>query len=96
MIIQVTTGQKLCSIAYILEAARNQGVELREKYTFSIDHMTYPYGIHAAEVAVDSETGKVKIEKYYIAYDVGKAINPMLVHGQLVGGMAQGLRRSHL
>lgn len=90
-IIQVTTGLKLCSIAYILEAARNQGVELREKYTFSIDHMSYPYGIHAAEVTVDSETGKVKIEKYYIAYDVGKAINPMLVHGQLVGGMAQGL-----
>ncbi|WP_066383177.1 xanthine dehydrogenase family protein molybdopterin-binding subunit [Neobacillus mesonae] len=91
VITQVTTGLKICSIAYILDVAKKQGVELREKYTFSIDHMSYPYGIHAAEVEVDSETGKVKIEKYYIAYDVGKAINPMLVHGQLVGGMAQGL-----
>ncbi|MEH7113307.1 xanthine dehydrogenase family protein molybdopterin-binding subunit [Neobacillus niacini] len=91
VITQVTTGLKLCSISSILKVAKAQGIELREKYTFSIDHMSYPYGIHAAEVAVDLETGKVKIEKYYIAYDVGKAINPMLVKGQLVGGMAQGL-----
>lgn len=90
-IIRVTTEQNLTSLGVILKEAQNQGLELREKYTFSIDHMSYPYGIHAAEVAVDPETGKVSIEKYYIAYDVGKAINPMLVHGQLVGGMAQGL-----
>jgi carbon-monoxide dehydrogenase large subunit len=91
ILIRATNGQKLCSLADILELSRNRGIELREKYTFSIDHMSYPYGIHAAEVAVDPGTGKVTIEKYYIAYDVGKAINPMLVHGQLVGGMAQGL-----
>ncbi|GHH99250.1 xanthine dehydrogenase family protein molybdopterin-binding subunit [Neobacillus kokaensis] len=90
-IIQVSGGQKICPLAQIIVECQKQGIELREKYTFSIDHMSYPYGIHAAEVAVDSETGKVKIEKYYIAYDVGRAINPMLVHGQLVGGMAQGL-----
>lgn len=91
VIIQVSNQQILCTLEQILDECRKQGVEPREKYTFSIDHMSYPYGIHAAEVAVDPETGKVKIEKYYIAYDVGRAINPMLVHGQLVGGMAQGL-----
>ena len=55
------------------------------------DHMTYPYGIHLAAVKVDRDTGKVVVEKFLIAYDVGRAVNPMLVQGQLVGGFAQGL-----
>ena len=58
---------------------------------FNIDHQTYPYGHHVAVVAVDRDTGEVKIESYFIAYDIGKAINPMLVEGQLVGGLAQGI-----
>jgi carbon-monoxide dehydrogenase large subunit/6-hydroxypseudooxynicotine dehydrogenase subunit gamma len=53
--------------------------------------MTYPYGIHLAAVHVDRPTGKVTVEKFLIAYDVGRAVNPMLVEGQLVGGFAQGL-----
>ena len=53
--------------------------------------MAYPYGVHMALVEVDQETGFLKIHKYQIAYDIGRAINPMLVEGQLVGGMAQGL-----
>jgi carbon-monoxide dehydrogenase large subunit len=58
---------------------------------FRTDHMTYPYGVHVAVVAVDRGTGRVAVEKYLIAYDVGRAVNPMLVEGQLVGGLAQGL-----
>jgi carbon-monoxide dehydrogenase large subunit len=42
-------------------------------------------------VEVDDETGCVKILKYAIAYDIGKAVNPMIVDGQLVGALAQGL-----
>ncbi len=53
--------------------------------------MTYPYGVHVAVVSVDTETGAVKVERYLIAYDVGRAVNPLLVEGQLVGGFAQGL-----
>ncbi|MED3564459.1 xanthine dehydrogenase family protein molybdopterin-binding subunit, partial [Bacillus xiapuensis] len=90
-IITESNHEKICSLQSILEEAVKQGIELCEKYTFDIDHMSYPYGVHTAEVSIDRGTGKVKIEKYYIAYDVGRAINPMLVHGQLVGGMAQGL-----
>jgi carbon-monoxide dehydrogenase large subunit len=52
--------------------------------------MTYPYGTHIAVVEVDVETGEVRIVRYAIAYDVGRAVNPMLVEGQLVGGLAQG------
>ncbi len=55
------------------------------------DHMAYPYGVHAAIVKVDRDTGGLKVERYLIAYDVGRAVNPMLVEGQLVGGFAQGL-----
>jgi carbon-monoxide dehydrogenase large subunit/6-hydroxypseudooxynicotine dehydrogenase subunit gamma len=53
--------------------------------------MAYPYGIHVAVVAIDRDTGGIKVERYLIAYDIGRAVNPMLVEGQLVGGFAQGL-----
>jgi carbon-monoxide dehydrogenase large subunit len=42
-------------------------------------------------VKVDPDTGTVAIERYIIGYDIGRAINPMLVEGQIVGGFAQGL-----
>jgi carbon-monoxide dehydrogenase large subunit/6-hydroxypseudooxynicotine dehydrogenase subunit gamma len=42
-------------------------------------------------VQVDRDTGAVHVERYAIAYDIGRAINPALVKGQLVGGFAQGL-----
>ena len=58
---------------------------------FHTEHMTYPYGVHVAVVSIDRGTGQVAVEKYLIAYDVGRAVNPMLVEGQLVGGLAQGL-----
>jgi len=58
---------------------------------FTVGHMTYPYGVQIAMLSIDPATGAVKIEKMLIAYDIGRAINPMLVEGQLVGGFAQGL-----
>jgi carbon-monoxide dehydrogenase large subunit len=58
---------------------------------FHSDHMNYPYGVHVAQVCVDRETGGIKVERYLVAYDVGRAVNPMLVEGQIHGGLAQGL-----
>ena len=55
------------------------------------DHMCYPYGLHVAVVRVDRDTGQVTAERVLVAYDVGRAVNPMLVEGQIVGGAAQGL-----
>ncbi len=49
------------------------------------------FGVQCAEVEVDSETGAISILKLVYAHDIGKAINPMIVEGQLEGGMAQGL-----
>jgi carbon-monoxide dehydrogenase large subunit/6-hydroxypseudooxynicotine dehydrogenase subunit gamma len=53
--------------------------------------MNYPYGIHFAVVRIDRGTGAVAVERYFVAYDIGKAVNPMLVEGQIAGGVAQGL-----
>jgi len=58
---------------------------------FKTEHQVYPYGSHVAVVRVDRETGAVAVERYCIAYDIGRAINPALVRGQIVGGFAQGL-----
>ncbi len=58
---------------------------------FDVDHQVYPYGTHIAVVRVDRETGGVTVERYIIGYDIGRAINPALVKGQIVGGFTQGL-----
>jgi aerobic carbon-monoxide dehydrogenase large subunit len=59
--------------------------------SFRSEHMTYPYGVHIAVVKVDSETGGITVERYLAAFDVGRAVNPMLVEGQIEGGVVQGL-----
>ena len=58
---------------------------------FRTDHMTYPYGVQIGVVRVDADTAQVTVERFLLAYDIGRSINPMLVEGQLVGGFVQGL-----
>src|SRR5689334_17767243 len=58
---------------------------------FKSSHMVYPYGAHVVQLRLDPETGAVAIERYLVAFDIGKAVNPMLVEGQIIGGLAQGL-----
>jgi carbon-monoxide dehydrogenase large subunit len=58
---------------------------------FESHHMTYPYGVHLAVVRVDRDSGATVVERYVVAYDIGKAVNPMLVEGQISGGVAQGI-----
>jgi CO/xanthine dehydrogenase Mo-binding subunit len=58
---------------------------------FHTDHMNYPYGVHIAVVRVDRDTGGVTVERFLVAYDIGRAVNPMLVEGQIAGGFAQGI-----
>jgi carbon-monoxide dehydrogenase large subunit len=52
---------------------------------------SFPYGSAVCEVEVDAETGVVEIVRYTSVDDVGRAINPMIVHGQTHGGIAQGV-----
>ncbi len=58
---------------------------------FKSSQMVYPYGAHVVQLSVDADTGGVTIERYLVAFDIGRAVNPMLVEGQITGGMAQGL-----
>jgi CO/xanthine dehydrogenase Mo-binding subunit len=67
------------------------GGELSEETTFHSDAMSFPYGVHLAAVEIDVELGAIRIERYAVAYDVGRAINPKLVEGQIRGGFAQGI-----
>jgi len=75
----------------VADYAGKIGIELDVRERYDVPHMTYPYGVHAAEVDVERETGRISIERYLIAYDVGRAVNPALVQGQIIGGMVQGL-----
>ena len=54
-------------------------------------NFTYPFGCHIAVVRVDIETGVVKLERFIAVDDVGNVINPMIVDGQIHGGVAQGI-----
>jgi carbon-monoxide dehydrogenase large subunit len=57
----------------------------------TIKEASFPYGCHVCEVEVDPDTGMVSIERYTAVDDVGRAVNPMIVHGQVHGGIAQGV-----
>jgi carbon-monoxide dehydrogenase large subunit len=78
-------------ILTLAELAREHAAPLSAEATFESTHMVYPYGVHIAAVRIDADTGGVTIERYAIAYDVGKAVNPKLVEGQIAGGLAQGV-----
>ena len=68
-----------------------EGNSLDATEYFRIEEWTYSYGSHAAHVAVDPETGKLEVLRYVVVEDVGRCINPMTMHGQSVGGAAQGI-----
>jgi carbon-monoxide dehydrogenase large subunit len=59
--------------------------------TFTPPASTYPNGCHIAEVEIDPETGNVALERYTVVDDFGTVLNPMLVQGQVHGGIAQGV-----
>ena len=52
---------------------------------------TFASAVHAAQVEVDAETGAVTLLRYVVAHDCGRVVNPMLVDGQIHGGVAQGI-----
>jgi carbon-monoxide dehydrogenase large subunit len=57
---------------------------------------SYPYGSHVCEVEVDAGTGHVKLINYVAVDDVGRAVNPLIIHGQVHGGIAQGVGQALL
>jgi carbon-monoxide dehydrogenase large subunit len=68
----------------------NGGHELDVSVTYDAVQASHPYATHACLVEVDRETGAVEIRRYVVAEDCGVIINPAIVEGQVVGGVAQG------
>ena len=64
---------------------------LNENAFYDPTNFTYPAGTYICEVEVDPDTGKVKIEQFVAVDDFGNIVNPMIVEGQVHGGIAQGL-----
>jgi carbon-monoxide dehydrogenase large subunit len=79
------------SFGALAAKARRSGRPIVVEATFSNTKRTYSYGAHAVHVAVDERTGHVEIVDYVAVEDVGKAINPAIVHGQAIGAVVQGL-----
>jgi aerobic carbon-monoxide dehydrogenase large subunit len=67
------------------------GLSVVASYQTAADTGAWSYGTHAAIVAVDKGTGLVKILDYAIAHDCGRIVNPIIVDGQMMGGLAQGI-----
>ncbi len=91
-------GGKVVSIqevALATFAAHNlpDGVEpsLDSDSTYDPENFSFPHGTHLCAVEVDTDTGMVSIRKYVAVDDIGKVVNPLIVDGQVHGGIAQGI-----
>jgi carbon-monoxide dehydrogenase large subunit len=86
------TLAEVSAAAYIPENLPD-GMEpgLDETSFFDPENFVFPFGAHACVVDVDVETGKVKVVRYVAVDDCGPAINPMLIEGQIHGGVVHGL-----
>ncbi|MFI0405221.1 xanthine dehydrogenase family protein molybdopterin-binding subunit [Actinomadura sp. 3N508] len=91
-------GKTLQEIAAATFAAHDfpEGVEpsLDSDATFDPENFSFPHGTHLCAAEVDTETGMVKLRKYVAVDDVGKVINPLIVEGQVHGGLAQGIAQA--
>ncbi|MEY2990118.1 MAG: hypothetical protein RLZZ163_1034 [Actinomycetota bacterium] len=91
-------AQPLAAVAFEAFTAHNlpDGVEptLQGEATVDPEDFSYPHGTHLAAMEVDTETGKVTLRKYVAVDDVGVQVNPMIVEGQVHGGLAQGIAQA--
>lgn len=80
-----------------VKAARGEAaVTLDAAETAEIKAHTFPNGCHMAEVEIDPETGHVEMTRYLVSDDFGRAVNPMILRGQVHGGVAQGFGQAVL
>jgi carbon-monoxide dehydrogenase large subunit len=67
---------------------------LDSEATYDPENFSFPHGTHLCAAEVDTETGRVRLRSYVCVDDVGKAVNPLIVEGQVHGGLAQGLAQA--
>ncbi len=72
------------------------GVGLEASGSYSANPPSHPNGAHACELEVDPETGEVVVDRYFVVDDLGRVLNPLIVRGQIQGGVVQGLGQALL
>ena len=91
-------GRTIQEVALATFAAHDlpEGMEpsLDSEYTYDPENFSFPHGTHLCATEVDTETGKVTIRSYVAVDDVGKVVNPLIVEGQVHGGIAQGIAQA--
>jgi carbon-monoxide dehydrogenase large subunit len=91
-------GLAMAEIAMATFAAHNlpDGCEpsLDSDATYDPENFSFPHGTHLCATEVDTETGAVKIRKYVCVDDIGEVVNPLIVEGQVHGGLAQGIAQA--
>ncbi len=91
-------GMAIGEIATAVFAAHNlpDGMEpsLDSEATYDPENFSFPHGTHLCAMEVDTETGAVKMRKYVCVDDVGNIINPLIVAGQVHGGLVQGIAQA--
>ena len=83
-------------MADVAQAAEDRGDVLDGNAHFAADGMTFPNGCHACEIEIDPETGETEILGYWAVDDFGRLVNPLLLEGQVQGGLAQGVGQALL
>jgi carbon-monoxide dehydrogenase large subunit len=101
---RVVGTDKALAIADVAKAAYAPAGPLTEKFgvgleatgSFSASPPSHPNGSHVCELEVDPETGEVTLERYFVVDDLGRILNPMIVRGQIQGGVVQGIGQALL
>jgi carbon-monoxide dehydrogenase large subunit len=92
------TGLSIQEIALAVFAAHNYPADVEPSIdaeaTFDPENFSFPHGTHICAAEVDTETGMVTIRKYACVDDVGTIVNPLIVEGQVHGGIAQGIAQA--
>ncbi len=91
-------GKSIQEVAFAAFTAHDlpDGVEpsLDADATYDPENFAFPHGTHLCAIEVDTETGAAKIRKYVCVDDIGQVINPLIVDGQVHGGLAQGIAQA--
>ncbi len=90
-VFRIAGTDRTMTLAEVAKSATKRGETLDGEAQFAADGMTFPNGSHACEVEIDPETGSTRVVGYWAIDDFGRLVNPLLLEGQVQGGLAQGI-----
>jgi len=94
--VRVVGTDRAVSLRALAETAAGKGQIIETNGAFKVGEFTYPNGTHIAELEIDPRTGETALARYTVVDDVGVTVNPMLLEGQIHGGIVQGLGQALL